>query len=872
MSDTATIGTEPAAVDTDRGIALAATIRLALRELRGGLGGFYVFIACVALGVMVITAVGALSDALRNGLERQGREILGGDVTLSRMHARADPRERGWLDRRGLVSETATIRTMARRLDGEDQTLAELKAVDARYPLVGAVRLADGTTLAAAVRGAAGTAGGSAGGAVVEPILLERLGLRVGDRMRIGTAEVTIRATLTAEPDQLVDRLTYGPRVLVSLDTLAATGLVQPGTLIRWRYALALDPARAADADALVSLRDAVKADLPEAGFTVTDRRNPSPQVARTLDRLRQFLTLIGLVALLVGGVGVANAVNTFIDKRRKVIATMKSLGAPGHTVFLIFLVQILVIAAIGVAVGLGLGYLVPGVLQALYGAALPVKVEVTVSLYSLVVAAVYGFLVALLFALWPLGRAERVSAAVLFRDEVGNDGGLPKAHIVAGTAAVMAALVAVAVFTSESYKLALIFCAGLLVVFAVFLGLGWLVTRLARRAPRSRTPEIALAVGNIGAPGGLASSVVLSLGAGLSLLVAVALTDASIVKELSSRLPDRSPNYFVLDIPKDDYAAIARTVTDTVAGAEVSSAPMLRGRLVKLKGTSVEEIKAPPEAAWVLNGDRGLSYAKDVPEGSKVVAGEWWPDGYRGEPLVSFEADLARKLGVGIGDEVTVNVLGRNVTARISNLREVNWESLAINFVMVFSPNTLEAAPHNLLATILLPKGATLEQEAVVGRRLGKAFPAVTAIRVKDALDAFNAIFVKVMTAVRVAGSVTLVAGALVLAGALVTAQRRRILEAVILKALGATRRRIVGAHLVEYLLLAAVTALFAVLLGAAAAWATLHLVMDVEFSFSLAAVAQALGLATGLVLLFGGLGTWQVLRARPVPYLRSE
>lgn len=868
MSESATVGTEPAVVGAGRGIALAATIRLALRELRGGLGGFYVFIACVALGVMVITAVGALSDALRNGLERQGREILGGDATLSRMHARADARERGWLDRRGLVSETATIRTMARRLDGEDQTLAELKAVDARYPLVGAVRLADQTTLDAAIRGAVGTAGG----AVVEPILLERLGLRVGDRMRIGTAEVTIRATLTAEPDQLVDRLTYGPRVLVSLDTLAATGLVQPGTLIRWRYALALDPAGAAGADALVSLRDAVKADLPEAGFTVTDRRNPSPQVARTLDRLRQFLTLIGLVALLVGGVGVANAVNTFIDKRRKVIATMKSLGAPGHTVFLIFLVQILVIAAIGVAVGLGLGYLVPGVLQALYGAALPVKVEVTVSLYSLVVAAVYGFLVALLFALWPLGRAERVSAAVLFRDEVGNDGGLPKAHVMAGTAAVLAALVAVAVFTSESYKLALIFCAGLLVVFAVFLGLGWLVTRLARRAPRSRTPEIALAVGNIGAPGGLASSVVLSLGAGLSLLVAVALTDASIVKELSSRLPDRSPNYFVLDIPKDDYAAITRTVTDTVAGAEVSSAPMLRGRLVKLKGTSVEEIKAPPEAAWVLNGDRGLSYAKDVPEGSKVVAGEWWPDGYRGEPLVSFEADLARKLGVGIGDEVTVNVLGRNVTARISNLREVNWESLAINFVMVFSPNTLEAAPHNLLATILLPKGATLEQEAAVGRRLGKMFPAVTAIRVKDALDAFNAIFVKVMTAVRVAGSVTLVAGALVLAGALVTAQRRRILEAVILKALGATRRRIVGAHLVEYLLLAAVTALFAILLGAAAAWATLHLVMDVEFSFSLAAVAQALGLATGLVLLFGGLGTWQVLRARPVPYLRSE
>ncbi|MBA4026583.1 MAG: hypothetical protein C0482_29945, partial [Gordonia sp.] len=224
------------------------------------------------------------------------------------------------------------------------------------------------------------------------------------------------------------------------------------------------------------------------------------------------------------------------------------------------------------------------------------------------------------------------------------------------------------------------------------------------------------------------------------------------------------------------------------------------------------------------------------------------------------------------IGDEVTVNVLGRNLTAKIANLREVNWESMAINFVMVFSPITLKSAPHNLLATIMLPKGTSLDQEATVGRKLGKAYPAVTAIRVKDALDAVSGIFVKVMTAVRVAGSVTLVAGALVLAGALATAQRRRILEAVILKTLGATRRRILTAHLIEYMSLAVIAALFAVALGAGAAWATLRLVMDVEFTFSWPAVFQALGLAAGLVAMFGGWGTWQVLRAPPVPYLRSE
>lgn len=298
----------------------------------------------------------------------------------------------------------------------------------------------------------------------------------------------------------------------------------------------------------------------------------------------------------------------------------------------------------------------------------------------------------------------------------------------------------------------------------------------------------------------------------------------------------------------------------------------MLRGRLVRLGDRPVETIKAPPEAEWVLNGDRGLTYSDTVPEGSKVTAGTWWGKDYAGEPLVSFEAELAQHLGVGIGDNVTVNVLGRNITARISNLRQVDWESLAINFVLVFSPNALAGAPHNLLATVMLPKQATLAEEAEVSRVVGRTYPTITAIRVKDAINAFGAVFAKIMAAVRVAGAVTLVAGALVLAGALATAQRRRILEAVILKALGATRRRILAAHVLEYLLIAAATAGFAVAFGALAAYVALEQVMDVKFAFSWEAVALALGLSSGLVVLFGGLGTWQVLRARPVPYLRGQ
>ncbi|MFA9443223.1 MAG: ABC transporter permease [Hyphomicrobium sp.] len=856
---------------TTEGLASAPQIRdwrmprllgIAVRELRSGLSGFRIFIACVALGVTVITGVGAVSDALRAGFERQGEAILGGDATLSRMHVRSEGAERAVLSNLGTLSETATMRTMARRTDGSDQALAELKIVDAKYPLVGAVELGNVVPLQEALRH----------GAVIDPILLERLALKVGDHMKLGAEEVEISGTIKSEPDTITDRLTYGPRVLISLETLEKTGLVRPGTLIRWRYALKLDPSRSASEDELLALRERVNSELPESGFTVRDRRDPSPRVSQVLERLRQFLTLIGLTALLVGGVGVANAVATFIDKRRKVIATMKSVGATSRMVLTVFLVQIIVVSVIGIAIGLLLGTLLPIVLNGLYGDILPIQVEITVSALSILSAAVYGFAVAMLFAIWPLGRVERVSASVLFRDEVAPERTWPRAWVIVVTVALALALVAFALVTSDSKRIALYFCGGLVVLFAVFIALGAAVTWVARRVPRSRLPELALAVGNLGAPGGLTRSVVLSLGAGLSLLVAVALADASLIKELRERLPIRSPDYFVLDIPKADYPALTALVQEEVPGTIVEDAPMLRGRLVRLNGTPVEKIKAPPEAQWVLNGDRGLSYSDTVPEGSKVKAGAWWETGYDGDPLVSFEIELAEKLGLKLGDTVTVNILGRNVTARIANLREVKWESLAINFVMVFSPNTLRGAPHNLLATISLPPGTPMGMEAQVIRSLGRAYPSVTAIRVRDVLDAFNAVFTKVMTAIRVAGSVTLLAGALVLAGALATAQRRRILEAVILKTLGATRRRILTSHVLEYVLLAGVTALFAVALGSIAAWIAVTDVMKIPFSFSLSAVALALSLSTGLVLLFGGAGTWAVLRAPAVPYLRSE
>ena len=845
------------------GMPITRLVGIALAELRAGLRGFYIFMACVALGVAVIATVGTLSEALRTGFERQGQIILGGDATFSRMHTRATDAELKWMQARGVVSETATLRTMARTLDREQQALVEIKAVDGAYPLAGAVDV-EGETFAPAIA--------TPGGVVIDPVLLSQLGLKLGATMRIGETEVKVLATLSNEPDAVADRLTYGPRVFMSQDTLAKTELVQPGTLVRWRYALNLTSDANGQPVDLADFRTKAKADLEQSGFVMADKRDPSPQVTRTLDRLRQFLTFLGLAALLVGGVGIANSVATFIDRRRNVIATMKTIGATSRVVFLIFLVQVLAIALIGVVIGLAIGLSAPRFLLEAYGDQLPIKAELAYSATSILASAFYGILVALLFALWPLGRAELIKPSVLFRDEVSPQHIWPRRGIIALTALIAAALFAFVLAMAESARIASYFSGGLVLVLALFTGIGTMVPIMARRMSRPRWPELSLAIGNIGAPGGLTRSVVVSLGAGLSLLVAVALADASLVEELTSRLPKRAPSHFLLDVPKSDADQLKSIVATAAPGAHVVEAPMLRGRLVELNGRKADEIKLPPEAQWVLNGDRGLTYSATLPEGSRLVAGDWWPADYAGEPLVSFERDLAHHLGVSIGDQVTVNVLGRNLTARIANLREVKWESLTLNFVMVFSPNTLQGAPHNLLATVSLPDGTPLATEAELGRAVGKAFPSVTVIRVKDALAAVNAIFTKVMVAVRVAGAVTLIAGALVLAGALATAQRRRVLEAVVLKVLGATRRRVLTSHAIEYVLLALVAGVFASVLGSLAAWVAVEEFMKIPFTLSFTAIGKALTLAIGLVLLFGGIGTWAVLRAKPAATLRSQ
>lgn len=839
------------------------SLRLALRELRGGLGGFRIFVACLALGVASIAGVGSIAQGLNDGLSREGRAILGGDASFSLVHREASPEELAYLTERGRVSAVATMRAMTRTGDGGEVALAEIKAVDGAYPLAGELRTTrPETALADLLAERDGVYG-----AVADPTLLTRLNVPDGARIEIGGIKLDLRAELVAEPDALSDGVGLGPRLLLSREALVASGLLEPGSLVRWTYRVALpDSAGASEPKALV---DAAQAQFPQAGWRGRTRDNASERLTANVELFSQFLTLVGLTALLVGGVGVANAVGAYVEKRRETIAVLKSLGAPGSRVFAIYLTQIMLIALLGIAIGLVVGAVMPFVVQWGFAAVLPLPFQAAVQPGQLLLAAAFGVLIALVFALWPLGRAHDMPVSALFRDHLSDAVRWPRLRYAVLTGMIVAALVALTIGTAFDRRVAAIFLGAAVAMLVVLRGVAWAITAISRRLPRPRATALRLALANIHRPGALTPSVVLSLGLGIALLVTVTLIDSTIRHQLTSSLPERAPSFFFIDIPNEDAGRFETFLQNTAPGAEVTEVPMLRGRITTLKGQSTENYPAG-EAAWVLRGDRGLTHSPTLPEGSEITAGSWWAPDHAGDNLVSFENKLGETLGLKVGDEIVVNVLGRDISAKIANFRTVDWENLGINFVMVFSPNTFAGAPYQYLATLTLPEADEAAERAVL-RQATAEFPSIIAIRVKDALETFADIAAKLALAIRSASGVTLLASVLVLAGALAAGHRYRLYDAMILKTLGASRRAIMGAFALEYLLIGAATAVFGLIAGGAAAYAVVTWVMKLAFYPDvLGTVIVAVG-ALGLTVLLGLAGTWRLVRGKPARVLRE-
>jgi putative ABC transport system permease protein len=826
---------------------------LARRELRAGVRGLRLVFACLALGVAAVAAVGSLRAGLDATLAQDGRALLGGDLEVQGGSQPIPLSVRDWLRGRGArLSDVVTLRSMLAAPSGT-RALVELKAVDGAWPLVGAPELSTPQPLASALDG----------GVLVDPSLLARLGVRPGAVLRLGDARLVLRGTMRAVPDQAADPAIFGAPALIGLPALAASHLLQPSALTEHRLRAVLAPG--SDVRAILA---ALRAVVAGSGLRVRDTSQAAPGVRRFIDQTALFFTLVGLTALLVGGIGVAGGVRAWITARAATIATLRCLGAEARLVFQVCLIEVAMLCAAAIVAGLLAGALLP--LTARLLPSLPILPASGPFWAPLLLAASCGALVALAFALPPLGRAMQVPGAALFRAEApvgATPGGRVPWRLALASAATSVLLAALVVASAPDRRFALGFCVAAAATLALFRLAGVALVAVAARLPRPRRFAPRLGLAALHRPGSAAPALLVSVGLGLSTLAAVALIEGNLRAQFAAQLPQAAPSFFFIDIQPAQVAPFRAILTATPGVAPPEIAPSLRARLLSVDGVPAEQVRATPETRWALSGDRGLTIAATPPPGTRLVAGQWWPQDYAGPPLVSFDAGLARGWGIGVGSTLRVNVLGRDIDLRIASLRDIDWRGLGLNFAMVASPGLLSHAPYSDIATVR----AAPASQAMLLRRVTDALPNVTGIRVADILDAVARLLGQLAAALAASGGLTLAAGALVLAGAVAGSQQRRIREAVILKVLGATHGQIRAAWLVEFGILGGVAGVLAAAVGSAASFCVMRFVLHAQWLPLPGRLAATILACAGLTLVLGFAGTEAALRARAAPLLRS-
>ncbi len=828
---------------------------LARRDLRGGFKHLRLLIACLVLGVAAIAGVGTLARSILAGLESQGQSLLGGDIEVRLTHREATSAESAKFATLGTVSQTARMRAMVKGIASDERILGELKAVDTVYPLYGAFKLEGGGDLNVALRGQ---------GAVIDPTLADRVRVKIGDQIKIGEGIFAVRGIISIEPDRASEGFALGPSVIISTLALPVTQLVQPGSLVRYHYRIKTPPTAN-----IKALTDDLQKTFPDAGWRIADRSNGAPGVRRFVDQLGQFLTLVGLTALMVSGLGVANAVTAYLDRKTSTIATLKTMGATSALIFRIYLWQIWWLSLIGIALGLVLGVAAPWALAPLLAKSLPVPPVFAFYWQPLLLAACFGILVAIAAALWPLARARTIPAARLFRAKAQPLRGKIAWRYMLVMAALAALILGLAVLSTDEPLFAVSIVLASLTALLILRGLGMAIAWAAARLPRPRQPLLRLALTNLYRPGSVTPTVVSALGLGLTLFAVLAVIESNLNGQIKRSLPEKAPAFFFIDIAQNDVDAFRRAVTSMPGTANLRLVPSLRGPVTQVNGVDTADFKpVNPNEAWILRGDRGLTYSATLPEGNEVVAGKWWPADYTGPPLVSMEQEAANALSLKIGDTITVSVLGVDVEAKIGNLRKVYWESMGFNFALVYAPGTLEGAPHSFMATVEADGPA----EAQLYKNITNAFPTVSAIRMKEVFTSVGVLLTKIGAAVRATGIITVVAGVLVLIGAIAAGQAAKSYDAVILKVLGATRMQVMTAYLIEYAVLGLLAGVVAVGLGLAGGWYVVTYVLKMEWVLSWPPLLLTVAGGMVVTILLGLIGTWSALRVRPNSVLRSE
>jgi putative ABC transport system permease protein len=842
---------------------LVGWMRIAVLDLRGDVRRFFILLACLALGVGTIAAVSSVGAALQAAVDRDARVILGGDIEVRQRGNDITAEQRAAVEALGPTARVVDL--SARASAGEASVLLSLRAVSGAYPLAGDVMVDPALTqpLGALLAEQDGLPG-----AVVDQGVLDRLAIAVGDMLRIGNADFEVRATLVALPDQAAQGFQLGLPAIVGDTTLGPAGLEQQGVLSQFSYKVVLDQTPASSAIAQLA------AGFPDADWELREPADAAANLKRFFDLFARFLTLVGLSSLLVGGVGVSNAISAYISERRSSIATLRSLGATSARIMVHFLTQVLVLSLAGVLLGVLLGATTSLVALPVLSGMLAIELAPTIDAKSLLTAAAFGLLIGFAFALLPLRGAQKLKPASLFRASGGDETRLGWRDLVHWRTALplvtaLLAIAALAVLTTGAVWLVLWYAVGAAVAFGVLRLAAWLLKMLLRQLPPVANTTMRHALLAIHRPGSPAPVVVLSLGLGLGLLLLITLLDQNLRSQIDSAVAEDAPAFVLLDMPPDEASRV-----DAFASADpdiqtYAATPMLRGTIVSVKGIASADLgPLPDDVADLFEGDIALSWSRELPEGSIIVEGDWWASDHAGPPLVSLSTELREPLGLAVGDIMSFTIAGRPLEATIASFREIDFRDGMFNFSILFSPGLIENAPQTVMGTMEVAEGAA----AAVENRLGSAFPTLAILPVGDALERIAGILASLANAVALVGSLAVVSGILVLAGAMTVGRKQREADAVVMKVLGATSRRVILSFIVEYGVLGLLAAVMGAALGATAAWAILTYVMEIPFAPDLGTIALVVGGAVVVTIATGVLATWSAMSVRPARQLRAD
>ena len=831
--------------------------KLSIKELRGSFSEFKIVITSIFLGVFIISAVGSLSENLKFEINDQRSELLGGSFELSTTYQKFPQKIKRWLEVNGKTSEVIELRTMlsSNKNSIVKRRLVELKAVDENWPLVGNISIKPEQSLNQSINNT------NFNGVLIDKNVKNQLNLNLGDMLNLGNSKIIIKGILKKEPDRMFSFATFGSRVLLSIKTLQKTNLIVPGSLVKYKIKF-IPNEKNINLSYLSKLVEGTNISIRDVNSSTNNFNN-------FIERTSLFISMVGLITLLISGIGISSGVKGYIIKKIKNIAILKSLGAKNTQVFLIYLFQVMVIFLLSIIPALLAGISIPFLLSPIISSELFDTFQARIFLQPIIISFSFGLIVCLLFTIIPIARTYEIKPIQLIRYSAHNIHNQNSKNIKIFIIFLICLLCYLTVIMTNDIKLSVYIFTSIVISFiilSVFTNLYFYILKKINFKIGSLSELVRK---SIISKNSFSKAIVVSFSIGLSLLISLNIIEESLDNKISKTINQEAPNHFLIDIQPNQIETIKKIASASKDVLFLNSQPMLRGRITEINDIKVENLKVNKDVQWVLKRDRAFSWTNERPENSKLIRGEWWEKDYNGPLLVSIGDKIAKGMNLKIGDNIRFNILGRNFEATIFNTREIIWENMNINFIFVLSESSLTNAPHTWIAS------TTSDDKEINNGFIEKVvneFSNISSISIEESYKAIKSILKLLIIIINSIAFITLLSGVIVLAGILDVSKKDKLYEIAIFKILGASPKKISLLWLYEYLIIGLMASLISLLIGCMVSFVLLYFVFNVNFYVNYSTLIILSFIVPTLIIFFSFSKMFKLVLSKPLQVLRAH